>query len=154
MSLTQSEADLLLRMPKRTRPGTTLELSTSMPMDQDWELLSHDRREEFVLTIERGRRKTIRLKFQTRAREVIVLARLDLNGSPHRNPAGQPYRPGELLTSSHLHLYREGYDDRVAYLLNELPDGFVFSFADDLTALTQFLALSAVDPIPPIQTRI
>ena len=144
----------MLRMPKRAHPGTTLELSTSMSMDQDWALQSHDRREEFILTIERGRRKTIRLKFQTRAREVIVLARLDLNGSPHRNPSGQPYQPGELLTSSHLHLYREGYDDRVAYLLDELPDGFVLSFADDLTALTQFLTLSAVDPIPPVQTRI
>jgi hypothetical protein len=154
MSLTQPEADLLLAMPKHAHPGTTLELSTSTPMDQDWELLSDDRREEFILTIERGRRKIIRLKFQTRSRKVIVLARLDLNGSPHRNPTGQPYRPGELLTGSHLHLYREGYDDRVAYLLNELPGSFAFSFTDDLTALAQFLIFSAVDPIPPIQKRI
>jgi len=153
MSLTQADADLLLKLPKRTHPGTVLELTTSMPMDQDWDLVSHDRREEFILTIERGRRKTIRLKFQTRARKVIVLARLDLNGSPHRNPSTQPYRPGELLTSSHLHLYREGFDDRVAYLLNEVP-GFAFSFSDDESALTQFLMFSAVDPIPSIQHGI
>jgi uncharacterized protein DUF6978 len=154
MSLTQSEADLLLALPKHAPPGTTLELSTSTPMDQDWELMSHDRREEFILTIERGRRKTIRLKFQTRAKTVIVLARLDIDGGPHRNPPGQPYRPGELLASPHLHLYREGYDDRVAYLLNELPGGFAFSLTDDLIALTEFLEFSAVDPIPPIQRRI
>jgi hypothetical protein len=153
MSLTQAEADLLLKMPKRAHPATVLELMMSMPMDKDWELLSHDRREEFILTIERGRRKTIRLKFQTRARKVIVLARLDLNGSPHRNPTGQHYRPGELLTSSHLHLYLEGFDDRVAYLLNEVP-GFSFSFSDDLSALTQFLVFSGVDPIPPIQQGV
>jgi hypothetical protein len=153
MSLTQAEADLLLKLPKRAHPGTVLELTTSMPMDQDWDLISHDRREQFILTIERGRRKTIRLKFQTRARNVIVLARLDLNGSPHRNPSAQPYRPGELLTASHLHLYREDFDDRVAFLLNEVPS-FAFSFSDDESALTQFLQFSAVDPVPLIQRGI
>ena len=153
MSLTQAEADLLLKLPKHTHPGVVLQLTTSMPMDQDWDLISHDRREEFILTIERGRRKTIRLKFQTRARSVIVLARLDINGSPHRNPSAQPYRPGELLTHSHLHLYREGFDDRVAYLLNEVP-AFAVSFADDESALAQFLQFSAVDPIPAIQRGI
>src|SRR5271155_4626295 len=153
MSLTQSEADLLLKLPKHAHPGAVLELTTSMPMDQDWDLLSDDRREEFILTIERGRRKNIRLKFQTRARKVIVLARLDLNGSPHRNPGAQPYRPGELLTASHLHLYREGFDDRVAYLVHEVP-GFAFSVSDDESALAQFLKFSAVDPIPSIQRGI
>lgn len=153
MSLTQAEADLLLKLPKHAKPGAVFELTTSSPMDEDWELLSHDRREEFILTIERGRRKSVRLKFQTRARKVIVLARLDLNGAPHRNPVGQSYRPGELLTSSHLHLYVEGFDDRVAYLLSEVPD-FAFAFSDDLTALTQFLTFSHVEPIPPIRQGI
>jgi hypothetical protein len=153
MSLTQTEADLLLKLPKHAMPGAVLELTTSMPMDEDWELLSHDRREEFILTIERGRRKSIRLKFQTRARKVIVLARLDLNGAPHRNPSGQPYRPSEFLTSSHLHLYVEGFEDRIAYLLNEVP-GFAFSFSDDVSALTQFLTFSNVEPIPVIQQGI
>lgn len=153
MSLTQIEADQLLTMPKHALPGSVLELTNSTSMDQDWELLSHDRREEFILTIERGRRKTARLKYQTRARKVIVLARLDLNGSPHRNPIGQPYRPGELLAHSHLHLYREGYDDRIAYLLDEFS-GFRFTFSDDLSALIQFLTFIRLEPIPPIQQRI
>jgi hypothetical protein len=153
MSLTQTEADHLLKLPKHAHPGTVLELTTSMPMDQDWDLFSDDRREEFILTIERGRRKSIRLKFQTRARKIVVLARLDLNGSPHRNPVAQPYRPGELLTASHLHLYREGFDDRVAYLLNEVP-GFLFSFSDDETSLAEFLTFSTIDPIPFIQRGI
>ena len=82
-----------------------------------------------------------------------MLARLDLEGTPHRNPTGQPYRPGELLISSHLHLYAEGFDDRIAYLLSEVP-GFAFSFSDEVTALTQFLAFSGVDPVPAIQRGI
>jgi len=153
MSLTQAEADFLLKLPKQARPSDVLELSTASTMDRDWELLSHDRREEFILTIERGRKKTARLKYQTRARKVIVLARLDLNGRPHRNPDGQPYRPGEWLSNSHLHLYKEGFEDRVAYHLNEVPN-FSFTFSDDMGALEQFLNLCAVDPIPPIQTSI
>jgi hypothetical protein len=48
MSLTQTEADLLLKLPKHAHPGAVLELTTSMPMDQDWDLLSDDRREEFI----------------------------------------------------------------------------------------------------------
>jgi hypothetical protein len=38
MSLTQAEADLLLKLPKHAKPGAVLELTTSMPMDEDWEL--------------------------------------------------------------------------------------------------------------------
>ncbi len=40
---------------------------------------------------------------------MIVLARLDFAGPPHRNP------DGEEVGSTHLHLYREGYGDKWAY---------------------------------------
>lgn len=153
MSLPQAEADALLAMPKRSLEGDVLELTMSSQMDRDWQLLSNDRREEFILTIERGRRKSIRVKYQTRARKVIVLARLDINGPPHRNPPDQPYRPGEWLTGNHLHVYREGFDDRVAFTIAEVP-GYDFTFTDDLSALVQFLGFCSVDPFPSIQSGI
>ena len=68
--------------------------------------------------------------FQTRARTAIVLARLDLGGPPHQNP------DGEKLRRNHLHLYREGYDDKYAFPLPEefkgISDtfGFLDSFMD------------------------
>ena len=77
MHLTQAEADGLLQMPKVFVDQDPIEFSRTEPMDYDRVLRSTDRREEFLLTIERGRRKRIRLKYQTRARRVIVLARLD-----------------------------------------------------------------------------
>jgi uncharacterized protein len=82
MALTQAEADALLQMPKEFVDSDPMEFSQTQPMNYDRLLQSVDRREQFLLTVERGQRKRIRLKYQTRARKVIVLARLDLNG-PH-----------------------------------------------------------------------
>jgi hypothetical protein len=94
MPLTQAEADELLQMPKVFVANAPIEFSLAEPMDHDRVLRSTDRREEFLLTIERGRRKRIRLKYQTRARRVIVLARLELNGPRHKNPPESPYITG------------------------------------------------------------
>jgi hypothetical protein len=150
MNLTQAEADALLAMPKALPSDDVLELTQTTTMDRDWTLFSHDRRELFFLTIERGQRRLLRVKYQTRAREVVVLARLDLNGRPHRNPIGQPYRPGELLPESHLHLYREGFDARVAFRLDEIPSSPLTS-STDFQSLEWFLRFCAVDPLPKIQ---
>ena len=45
---------------------------------------------------------------QNRARQVVVLVRLDLGGAPHRNP------DDEEILAPHLHMYREGYGDKWA----------------------------------------
>ena len=65
---------------------------------------------EAFLNINRGRVLRPDL-YQTRARSVIVLARLDF-GVEHRNP------DGAIVGSPHLNLYREGFADKWAY---ELP---------------------------------
>lgn len=123
-------------------------------MNYERVLLSNDRREEFLLTIERGNRKRIRLKYQTRARKVIILARLDLNGPAHRNPLDSPYRPNERLSCPHLHLYREGFEDRIAYLLPEIPEFVVSNPANGLAWLEDFLKFCHIDEVPNIQTTI
>jgi len=48
---------------------------------------------------------------------VIVLARLDIDGAPHTNPDGQ--RVGR----THLHLYRDGSEDKWAFPLD--PSQFI-----------------------------
>jgi hypothetical protein len=67
-----------------------------------------DRREQFFLDISRGRIDLLRGKYQNRARQVVVLVRLDFGGRPHRNPDDQE------LPCPHLHVYREGYGDKWA----------------------------------------
>jgi hypothetical protein len=154
MPLTQAEADELLLMPKVFLDETPIEFSLGQPMYYDWSLRSADRREEFLLTIERGRRKRIRLKYQTRARRVIVLARLELNGPRHKNPPDSPYKPGEWIDGTHLHLYREGFEDRVAFTLADAPRWTDPTLTDGIPALEQFMRYCGIDRWPPIQTSL
>lgn len=66
MPLTQIEADYLLQMDKVFMDQGPIEFSLTQPMDYDRVLRSSDRREELLLTIERGYRNSARLKYQTR----------------------------------------------------------------------------------------
>ena len=154
MTLTQSEADSLLQMPKQFVDDEPLEFSQNEPMNYDRLLQSQDRREQFILTVERGQRKRIRLKYQTRARKVITLARLELNGPAHRNPPESPYRPSERLTGPHIHLYRESFDDRIAYDLVDVPGLNIRNLESGLSCLEDFLLFSGVSKWPAIQMAI
>jgi hypothetical protein len=71
-------------------------------------LQSPDKREQFLLDLSRGRIDLLKVKMQNRARQVMVLARIDLSGAPHRNPDDQEIR------GPHLHVYREGFGDKWA----------------------------------------
>jgi hypothetical protein len=107
IDITQAEADLLIAMEKHyldarqlgfPNPGERLTIPLS----------SSDRREHFLLDVTRVRIKLTKATFQNRARQAVVLMRLDIDGSPHRNP------DGEEIPCPHLHIYREGYGDRWA----------------------------------------
>jgi hypothetical protein len=113
MEITQPEADALLEMAKVK--------TESCVYDYPWEggnlvvpLHSVDKREKFVLDISRRRIEVSSNKFQTRGRDTVILARLDIDTRPHRNP------DGEELNGPHLHLYREGYGDKFAIPIPEL----------------------------------
>lgn len=154
-AISQTEADALLALPKSFKDDSPLEFTMTTPMDYERILLSSDRREEFLLTIERGNRKRIRLKYQTRARKVVILARLDLDGPAHRNPPDSPHRANERLPCPHLHLYREGFENRIAYLLADVPQFIVTNPANGLVWLEDFLKFChVVDGVPPIQTTV
>ena len=118
--LLQSEADHLFELEKLFVSRDVVQFSVGQPFQQVHDLQSRDHREKFLLDVERGDRKRARLKFQTRARRTIVLARIDIAGKAHRNLDHYPHRPGERFSGTHIHLYREGFDDRVAYLPEDL----------------------------------
>lgn len=125
--LTQGEADALLALPKHFAGPPTILLAPGA--EDRYDMTGGAREEEaFLLDVWRGRRRAAKLKFQTRARNVVILARLDLNGAPHTNPDGQ------RLDQSHLHLFREGWEDRWAYPLDPAvfrdPGDLAISFED------------------------
>ncbi|MEM9299983.1 MAG: hypothetical protein AAGA64_16600 [Bacteroidota bacterium] len=128
INLTQEEADYLCKMEKTSVDNKEWELpdlggKVSIP------LISVDRKENFYLDISRGKIDLKRQKYQSRAREAIVLVRLDL-GSPHRNP------DGEEIGVPHIHYYREGYGTKWAYAL---PQGVFKNIDDAWQILTDFM---------------
>lgn len=105
--LSQAEADALLRMEKRRLDDDAVPFPAP-GQNITVELRSTDNREKFLLDLWRSGTIRSKVRFQIRARQKVVLARLDLSETPHRNPGG------EKLASPHLHLYREGDDDKQA----------------------------------------
>jgi Family of unknown function (DUF6978) len=106
--LTQEEADALLRMPKKRKKADTVrwpDPGNKVAVD----LLSLDEREAFVLDVGRSYIKLANLKLQTRARVTVILVRLEIDEPPHRNPDDTE------LPCPHIHLYREGYQDKWAH---------------------------------------
>lgn len=109
-NLAQTEANALLAMEKHRAN----EAESDFPMRREsmsLPLHALDKHEQFFLDLSRGRIDLHKVKMQNRARQVIVLARLDLGGAPHRNPDDQE------VAAPHLHLYREGYGDKWAFPL-------------------------------------
>lgn len=128
--LTQEEADVLLRMEKVQADSKTRKFPNSggkceVPLISSVGI----GREHFLLDIYRGR-IGVKTTLQTRGRKVVRLARLDFGGAPHRNPDGRE------IAAPHLHLYREGYEDKWAYPLS--PAHFSGN-GDKRTLLEEFL---------------
>lgn len=106
--LTQAEADSLIAMRKRFLQPTSIVLSPGK--NETLELVGDpDPKERFFLDLWRSGIKLTKYRFQNRGKRVIVLVRLDLDGAPHTNP------DGTRIPGTHLHLYREGFEDRWAY---------------------------------------
>ncbi len=155
MSISQAEADHLLILPKKFETGVTLiELPRQLSFDLEYTLLSLDGHDRFLLDLERGLKKRVRLKYQTRAHKVCVLARLDLDGRSHRNPPSSPHRPGERLVGHHFHIYREGFGDRVAFYPNEVAGFAMPTDVSHISWLLAFLAFCNVGQTPIIQDGI
>ena len=136
--LSQGEADALLEMAKRRVEAGAWEFPAAgqrlaIPLE------SVNRREQFLLDLYRGRINLAKGTHQNRARRVVVLARLDYGGPPHRNPDGAESGP------THLHLYREGYGDRWAF---EPPRGAFSDLNDRWRTLEDFLRFcNVIEPV-------
>lgn len=135
--LTQAEADALLAAPKRfvSHPGA---LTLGIGADQHHALLAGNR-EEFLLDLWRNSIRLSKIRLQTRARVIYPLARLDIDGAPHTNP------DGGQIGGTHLHLYREGFEDRWAFPpgAGEFP-----RISDPAGALLDFCQFCKIQAVP------
>ena len=139
--LTQAEADQFMQMVKHfVRAPASITIPPSA--DDTYELAGLDDRDSFLLDIWRGTLRLTKLKFQNRVRTAIVLVRLDVDGAPHTNPDGQ------TLSGTHLHLFKEGYDDRWAYPVD--PSKFTL-LRDAGATFQEFCAFCKIESPPPVQ---
>ncbi len=130
--LTQSEADQLMRMVKHfVRAPAAIAIRPGA--DDTYELTSSDEREKFLLDVWRGTYRLSKLKFQERARTVVVLVRLDVAGAPHTNP------DGTRLPGTHLHLFK---------VID--PEKFT-STGDPGSTFHDFCAFCNIEGPPPVQ---
>ena len=137
-ALTQSDADTLLRMEKVPASAGTFHFP-DLGGRIEVPLVSRDEREQFSLDINR-KRISLTTGYQTRARKVVVLARLDF-AAPHRNPDGSE------IGVPHLHLYREGFGDKWAV---EVPAGILSNPDDAWQVLHDFMRYCGVAEQPNI----
>ncbi|MBD2550908.1 hypothetical protein H6G65_15210 [Microcystis elabens FACHB-917] len=137
LNLAQSDADALLALEKHKVDNTVHEypiLGGSLKVP----LISRDRREEFLLDVYQNQINLAKGTYQNRARRVVILARLDFGGAPHRNPDDVE------IPCPHLHLYREGFGDKWAFPVP--PEAFP-SIADRWQTLQDFLRyVNVTDP--------
>jgi hypothetical protein len=117
----QSEADYLLGLEKYAEDDKVWIFPT-MGMKIEIPLNSSDKKEKFILDVKRSTIKIEKVTYQNRAKKVIILARLDLSGPPHRNPDDTE------VQDCHLHKYMEGYGDKWAFPIPEE----IFSDTDDI----------------------
>ena len=141
INLTQAEADALIAMEKHRAS----EDHADFPMGGQSVVLplqSADRREQFLLDLSRGRIDLLKVKMQNRARQVVVLVRLDLGGAPHRNP------DDEEIPVPHLHVYREGYGDKWAV---PVPADRFSNLRDVWVTLEEFMRFCNIAQPPHIE---
>lgn len=140
IQISQAEAEALIAMEKVRVNDDPHRL----PIDGSLivPLQSVDKREQFLLDISRGRIDLLKGKYQNRARQIVILVRLDFGGAPHHNP------DGEELSCPHLHLYREGYGDKWAV---PVPTDRFPRIADLWGTLEDFMQFCSVTKPPHIQ---
>jgi hypothetical protein len=141
INLTQIEADFLFSMKKVTVNTNVWDFPT-MGEKIEIPLISEDKRERFVLDIDRGTINLKKIKYQNRVRQVVILVRIDLNGPPHRNPDGTEIPP------SHIDRYREGFADKWAYAM---PRDKFHHLDDQWETLQEFLDFCNITEKPVIR---
>jgi hypothetical protein len=141
INLPQAEADALLAMEKHRiddnrwnfpDPGESIHIP----------LISASGRENFHLDISRGKIDLSKGTYQNRSRQIVILARLDFGGQPHRNPDNVE------IPCPHIHVYKEGFGDKWAI---PLPYDIIINIDDRWQLLKDFMQFCNIVKPPKIE---
>jgi hypothetical protein len=113
MSITQKEYDFLMVQDKEFDDLIPPIQLGPAPIQWTRQIKSPTIKEIFQLDFYRGSFELTKYTINKRHRQTIIMLRYD-NGGRHTNP------DGVILEGSHVHLYREGYNDKFAYPISEI----------------------------------
>jgi len=145
MSMTQTEADYLIALPKRFVENDPVELGTPEKTLKR-ELASLDGRERSLFDAWSSGARLGNYTLQNRARTIVILVRVDVGETlEHTNP------DGVLVSGPHIHMYREGYDDKFA---SPLDQHSFHNSADIVITFQDFAQFCRIQDLPPIVRRL
>lgn len=113
MGITQAEYDFLMGQDKTFEdPITPIQLGPA-PLQWVRQINSLTSKEVFLLDFYRGSFELSKYTINKRHRQTVIMLRYD-NGGRHTNP------DGILFEGPHVHLYREGFNDKFAFPMSEV----------------------------------
>lgn len=113
MSLSQTEYEYLMKLNKVFEDQISPIKLGPAPIHWTKQINSTVNKETFQLDFYRGSFELSKFTINNRYRSTIILLRYD-NGGRHTNP------DGVLFEGPHVHLYREGYNDKFAFPISEV----------------------------------
>lgn len=144
--LSNEEATHLLQLPKQPVDPEKKWNFPDLGQKIGIEMRSEDNSERFMLSATKSGYKIEKVSFHTRARRVVMLARLDLD------PDGRHLNPdGEWILGPHLHLYRMGDGDRFAVTI---PKQLFPDTLDRVDCWYRFLKYCNVTQNPDVRFEI
>jgi len=145
MILDQKNFDYLLSLEKKFEDLGERLLLGPPPIKWSRNLVSiNEGGEAFILDFYRGRIELQKYVFNKRYRKCIILVRLCSQGK-HTNPDGKSF------DGPHVHVYSEGYDDKIAYPISKI--GITDIARKDL-AMIEFFSYCNIKDYPSIQLSI
>jgi|ERR1019366_698503 hypothetical protein len=113
MAITQSEFDFLMNEDKSFDDlASPIQLGPA-PIQWTRQINAVTIKEIFLLDFYRGSFELSKYTINKRYRQTVILLRYD-NGGRHTNP------DGVLFEGAHVHLYREGFNDKFVFPISEI----------------------------------
>lgn len=142
MALTQAEFDYIIGLEKSFKENEDIVVGPP-PLKWSREIISNSTKDFFTLDFYRGSIEIRKYTYNKRFRNAIVLLRYDAMGR-HTNP---PEADGASFDGAHVHLYREGFDDRWAFPVTQIGLSGTETIDEVLTGVLQFCHVISVPTV-------
>ena len=131
MGIAQAEYEFLMQQDKEFEDLIHPIQLGPAPLQWTKKINSTKTKEVFLFDFYRGSVELSKYTFNKRYRQTVILLRYD-NGGRHTNP------DGVLFEGPHVHLYREGYNDKFAFQVSEVGINTSDSMEEVLKKIMQF----------------